>query len=233
MERFDRQINLIGKKGLNKLKNSEISIFGLGGVGSYVLETLVRTGVGKINIIDNDLIDETNINRQIYALQSNIGKKKVDIADERCKDINPKIIINKYDVFIETKDEIENIIKNSDYVLDCIDTISSKLNIIEVCKDLDIPLISSMGTGNRLEPLDFKVMDIFETKNCVVSKIIRKELRKRNINSLKVICSDEDDKRIDKSIKEISSISFVPSIAGILITSECIKDILNIKGENK
>lgn len=164
---------------------------------------------------------------------STIGKKKVDIAMTRCLDINPKVEINKYDIFVENKEEIRDIVCNSDYVLDCIDTINSKLNIIEVCNDLNIPLISSMGTGNKLEPLNFKVIDIFETKNCVISKILRKELRNRNINSLKVIASDEDDKRIDKDIKEISSISFVPSVVGILMTSECIKDILKKKGKKK
>lgn len=228
MEWLNREINLIGKDGISILNNTEITVFGLGGVGSYVLETLVRAGVGNINIVDNDVIDKTNINRQIYALSSTIGKKKVDIAMIRCLDINPNVKIKSFDIFIKSKEEIENIVKNSDYVLDCIDTISSKLNIIEVCNNLNIPIISSMGTGNKLDPFKFKIMDIFDTKNCSVSKIIRKELRKRNINSLKVISSSEDDKRIDKNIKEISSISFVPSVVGILITSECIKDILKL-----
>lgn len=224
---FDRQINLIGEEGIIKLKNTEITILGLGGVGSYTLETLTRIGVGTINIVDNDIIDITNINRQLYALYSTIGKKKVEIAYERCIDINPKVIINKYDLFIDSKEQIKEIIKNSDYVLDCIDTIDSKIKIVEVTKKLNIPLISSMGTGNKLDPSKLVIMDIFKTTNCPLSKKIRKELRKRDIDKLKVICSNEENKKIDKEKQEIATVSFVPSMAGILITAECIKDILN------
>lgn len=229
MKWIDRQVNLIGEESIEILKNTEITVFGLGGVGSYALETLVRTGIGRVNIIDNDIIDETNINRQIYALRSTIGKKKTDIAYERCLDINPDLIINKYDLFIESKEDIKKIIKNSKYILDCIDTIESKLNIIEVAKELNIPIISSMSTGNKLDPKKLKVIDIFKTENCPIAKKIRKELRDKEITNLKVVCSDEDNRKIDKMIKEISTVSFVPSVAGILMTSECIKDILKIK----
>ena len=227
MNWLNREENLIGKEGVDLLSKSEITVFGLGGVGSYALEILTRTGVGKINIIDNDIVDETNINRQIYALHSTIGKKKIDIAYERCIDINPSIEIKKYDIFIEKEEDIRRIIKDSDYILDCIDTISSKIKIVKIAKELNIPVISSMGAGNKLDPLKLKVRDIFNTQNCPVSKRMRKELRNINIKDLKVVCSDEGDKRIDENIKEISSISFVPSIAGILMASECIKDILD------
>ncbi len=225
MNWLDRQINLIGKDGINILSKSEITVFGLGGVGSYALETLVRTGIGKINIVDNDIIDKTNINRQLYALHSTIGKKKIDIAFSRCKDINPKVEIVKYDIFVENEEDIISIIRNSDYILDCIDTIDAKISIINVAKNLNIPVISSMGVGNKIKPLELKVMDVFKTTDCPMSKKIRKELRKKNIKSLKVVCSKEGDARLDKDIKDVSSISFVPSIAGILMASECIKDL--------
>lgn len=226
MDYLDRQLNLIGKEGIELLKKSEVTIFGLGGVGSFALEILARTGIGKVNIVDNDIIDKTNINRQLYALNSTIGLKKIDIAYARCKDINSNIEIEKYDLFVEKKDNIKNIIRKSDYVLDCIDTISSKIGIIEVSKELNIPIISCMGAGNKLDPVKLKVIDIFKTQNCPISKKIRKELRLKNIKNVKVICSDEEDKKLNKDIKGVSSISFVPSIAGILMASECIKDII-------
>ncbi len=226
MNWLNREENLIGKEGIKLLEKSEVTIFGLGGVGSYALEILSRTGVGKINIIDNDIVDETNINRQLYALKSTIGKKKVDIAEERCIDINPKIKIKKYDLFIEKEEDIQNIVKTSDYILDCIDTISSKIKIVMIAKKLNIPIISSMAAGNKIDPSKLKITDIYNTQNCPLSKKIRKELRNQNIQKLKVVYSDEGDKRIDKNIKEISSISFVPSVAGILMASECIDDIL-------
>lgn len=229
MEWLDRQINLIGEDGIKKLNNSEISVFGLGGVGSYTLETLVRAGIGRVNIVDNDVIDKTNINRQLYALNSTIGKKKIDIAKERCLDINPELEIKTFDLFIENKEDIIKIVENSDYILDCIDTIDSKLKIIEVAKELDIPIISSMSTGNKLEPKALKVTDIFNTKTCPIAKKTRKALRDLNIDSLKVLCSSEDNMKIDKNINKIATVSFIPSVAGILMTAECIKDLLNIE----
>lgn len=229
MEWLDRQINLIGEDGIKKLNNSEISVFGLGGVGSYTLETLVRAGIGRVNIVDNDVIDKTNINRQLYALNSTIGKRKIDIAKERCLDINPELEIKAFDLFIENKEDIIKIVENSDYILDCIDTIDSKLKIIEVAKELDIPIISSMSTGNKLEPKALKVTDIFNTKTCPIAKKTRKALRDLNIDSLKVLCSSEDNMKIDKNINKIATVSFIPSVAGILMTAECIKDLLNIE----
>lgn len=229
MEWLDRQINLIGEDGIEKLIDSEISVFGLGGVGSYALETLVRTGAGKVNIVDNDVIDKTNINRQLYALNSTIGRKKIDIAKERCLDINPKLEIKAFDLFIENKKDIMEIVKESDYILDCIDTIDSKLKIIEVAKELNIPIISSMSTGNKLDPKALQILDIFNTNTCPIAKKTRKALRDLNIDSLKVLCSPEDNMKIDKDINEIATVSFVPSVAGIFMTAECIKDLLNIE----
>ena len=228
MEYLQRQINLIGEEGLQKLKESEVSVFGLGGVGSFAVESLARAGIGKINIVDNDIIDITNINRQLYALHSTIGKKKIDISHQRLLDINPNSIIDKYDLFIDSHDQIREIIKNSDYVLDCIDTVDSKIKIIEVSKELGIEVISSMGTGNKLDPTKLKINDVYKTDNCPLAKKIRKDLRKKNIEDVKVICSDEGSKKIDNSKKEISTISFLPPIAGLLMASECIRDILEI-----
>lgn len=226
MKWLERQNNLIGKDGSNKLNESEITVFGLGGVGSYALETLVRSGIGKINIVDNDVIDISNINRQIYALNSTIGKKKVDIAYARCLDINPELIIKKHDLFVNEKEEIAGIVKSSDYILDCIDTIDSKIKIIEIAKELQIPIISSMSTGNKLEPELLEITDIFKTNTCPIAKKTRKALRDLNIESLKVVCSSEDNMKLDKEKNEIATISFVPSVAGIMMTAECIKDIL-------
>lgn len=232
MDWLEKEINLLGKGGIDLISKTEVTVFGVGGVGSYAVEILARTGIGTINIVDNDVIDKTNINRQLYALNSTIGHKKIDIAYDRCKDINPDIKINKYDLFIGKEKDIQKIIKNSDYVLDCIDTIPSKVSIIKVASELSISIIASMGTGNKLKPLSFKIRDIYNTKNCPLSKKLRKELRKNNIKSLKVVCSEEEDARINKDDKTISTISFVPSVAGIIMASECIKDVLEKKKRN-
>ncbi len=221
---------LIGKENLLKLQNSNIVIFGLGGVGSYVVEGLVRAGVQNIGIVDKDIVDITNINRQLIADTTTIGKSKVDVEEKRILDINPTAKIIKIKEFVD-KNNIEKIMNNIlslnnhiDYVVDAIDTISSKLEIIKYCKQNNINIISCMGTGNKLNANMFEIADINKTSVCPVAKIIRKELKKLEISSLKVLYSKEIP---IKNIQSASpaSISFVPSVAGLLIAGEVIKNI--------
>ena len=221
---------LIGKENLLKLQNSNIVIFGLGGVGSYVVEGLVRAGVQNISIVDKDIIDITNINRQLIADTTTIGKSKVDVEEKRILDINPTAKIIKIKEFVDknniekTMNNILNLNSHIDYVVDAIDTISSKLEIIKYCKQNNINIISCMGTGNKLNANMFEIADINKTSVCPVAKIIRKELKKLQIPHLKVLYSKEIPIKNIQSVS-LASISFVPSVAGLLIAGEVIKNI--------
>lgn len=235
---FSRTELLIGEKSLNKLKNARVAVFGLGGVGGYVAEALARSGVGTLDIIDNDTVSLTNINRQIFALHSTIGMKKTQVAEKRLKDINPDIKINTYDVFyLPETSHIFNF-KNYDYIVDAIDTVTGKIEIIANAKKAGIPVISSMGTGNKLDPLSFEIADISKTSVCPLAKVMRKELKSRGIKGVKVLYSKEIP-QIQKSISQEetkkrqtpASISFVPSVGGLIIAGEVIKDL--IKKENE
>lgn len=221
---------LIGKEKIEKIKNSHVAVVGVGGVGGYVVESLVRSGIGQITIVDNDTINTSNINRQIIALHSNIGEKKVDVLEKRILDINPNCKVNKYDLFLD-ENTIDKIFKNTfDYVIDAIDTVNSKLLLIKYCKNNNIPIISSMGTGNKLNPLDLKVCDISKTHTCPLAKKIRVELKKEGIKKLKVVFSTEQPLKIDNEnnqVRLIGSTAFVPSSAGLIISSEVIKDLIN------
>ena len=232
MNRFARTELLIGKNGLEKLNKSNVAIFGIGGVGSYVAEALARTGVGKIIIIDKDDIDITNINRQIHAMSSTVGKSKVEVMKSRMLDINPNI---KVDAIKENfPNENINFFSNDiDYIVDAIDSISAKIELILKANELNIPIISSMGMGNKIDPTQIEVSDIYKTSICPLAKVVRRELRKKNIKKLKVVYSKEEPINInlkDGKIKTIGSISFVPSVAGLIMASEIVKDILN-KGD--
>lgn len=218
---------LIGEENIQKLESSTIAIFGLGGVGSYAAETLVRAGIGNIVIIDNDKIDITNINRQLLADTTTIGNYKIDVAYNRYKNINPKINIKMYSEFFDITNCDKLISNKYDYIIDAIDSISSKLLLIEKAYKNNIPIISCMGTGNKLNPTELEISDIYKTSVCPLAKIIRKNLSKMNIDKLKVIYSKEKPKKIISDENVISSISFVPSIAGILMASEVIKDLIN------
>lgn len=214
---------LIGEVGINKLKSSHICVFGVGGVGGFVVEALVRCGIGEITIVDFDIINESNINRQIIALHSTIGLKKIDVLEKRIKDINPNCIVNKYDLFINNDNINSFDFKKFNYVIDCVDNVTAKLAIITRAKENNIDIISSMGTGNKLDPKKFKITDISKTAVCPLAKVIRIELRKREIKGVKVLYSEEEP---IKSPDFISSISFVPSSAGLLIAREVILDIV-------
>ncbi|MCR1971341.1 tRNA threonylcarbamoyladenosine dehydratase [Clostridium cochlearium] len=238
---FSRTELLIGKDNLLKLKNSTVAVFGIGGVGSFATEALARAGIGNLILIDNDVVSISNLNRQIIANLDTMGKSKVEIMKNRIKSINPNCNITMHEIFAK-EDNLGDILNtNIDYVIDAIDTVSSKLSLISICKDKNIPIISSMGTGNKLDPTKFKIVDIYETKVCPLAKVMRYELRKRNISNLKVLYSEEipikiksNNESSNNSVpgprKKVSpgSISFVPPVAGMIIASEVIKDILNI-----
>ncbi|OFI07020.1 tRNA threonylcarbamoyladenosine dehydratase [Clostridium acetireducens DSM 10703] len=228
---FSRTELLIGGEALNKLKNSKVIIFGVGGVGSFAIEALVRAGLGNITIVDNDYISVSNINRQIHANFNTVGKYKVEVMKDRILSINPNCNVEYYKLFAD-KNNINSLLnKNIDYVIDAIDTVSSKLEIITWCKRNNVKIISSMGTGNKLNPTMFKIADIYETKVCPLAKVVRRELRKRNIECLKVLYSEEEPIKISKIQNESKkiipgSISFVPPVAGMIIASEVIKDLI-------
>ena len=229
MERFIRSALLIGEENIQKLADKTVMIFGCGGVGSYVIEGLARTAIKNFILIDNDTVSISNINRQLIATTESIGKLKVDVCKERILSINPSANIITYNNFIlpETINNID--FSNVDFVVDCIDTISGKLAIIEKAKSHNIKVISSMGTGNKLDPTLFKIVDISKTNTCPLAKVIRYELRKRGINHLKVLFSTETPIKnfVEGEGNKLapSSISFVPSSAGLLLASEVIKDL--------
>ncbi|MCI6152112.1 MAG: tRNA threonylcarbamoyladenosine dehydratase [Fusobacterium perfoetens] len=233
---FKREELLIGKENLDKLKNSHVIVFGLGGVGGFVIEGLVRGGIGELTIVDYDTVDITNINRQIIATTQTIGKLKTDLIYERAKSINPDIKINSIsEKYLKENKDMFFQNKKYDYIVDAIDMVSSKLSIIEEANKLNIPIISSMGTGNKLDPLKLEIADINKTSVCPLARVIRKEVKNRGIKRLKVLYSKEEPKKPlnednsrEKSVN-VGSISFVPSVAGLIIAGEVIKDICNIK----
>ena len=217
---------LIGKENTEKISKSKIIIYGIGGVGSYVVEGLVRAGVENIVLVDNDVISPSNINRQIHATISNIGKLKVECMKERILSINPKAKVETYvpqNMEIEEELLIDNTIN---YVVDSVDTVSTKLKLIQRAKEQNVPIISCMGTGNKLDPTKFEISDIYITSVCPLAKVIRKELRKRNIKDLKVLYSKEEPIKHEKENRTPASISFVPSVAGMIIAGEVVKDII-------
>lgn len=217
---------LIGKENTEKISKSKIIIYGIGGVGSYVVEGLVRAGVENIVLVDNDVISPSNLNRQIHATISNIGKLKVECMKERILSINPKA---KVETYVPQNMEIEEelLINNTiNYVVDSVDTVSTKLKLIQRAKEQNVPIISCMGTGNKLDPTKFEISDIYKTSVCPLAKVIRKELRKRNIKDLKVLYSKEEPIKHEKENRTPASISFVPSVAGMIIAGEVIKDII-------
>lgn len=231
MEQFLRSSLIIGIDKTKLLQEKTVLLCGIGGVGSYTLEALVRMGVGKIILVDNDLVSITNLNRQIIALNSTIGKLKVEVAKERAIDINNNIIIETHPIFIndETVDSLFN--SHIDYIVDAVDTVNAKVNLIKKAKELNIPIISSMGTGNKLDPTKLKITDISKTEYCPLAKVMRQKLRELNIKHLKVLTSSETPIKVQEVKDEngrqiIGSTSFIPSIAGLMIASEVIKDLI-------
>ncbi len=231
MDRFIRTEMLIGTEKLELLKQKKVAVFGIGGVGSYCAEALARAGVGSLLLVDNDTISPSNINRQIIALSSTVGRRKTEVMKERILDINPKCNIETSNLFYTKSTDIE--LDGFNYIVDAIDAVSSKLVLIETAKRLSIPIISSMGTGNKLDPSRFKICDIYKTSVCPLARVMRYELRKRNISSLKVVFSDELPHtplqlEILQGKRVPASISFVPPAAGLLLASEVIRDLIKI-----
>lgn len=221
---YQRTELVIGKEGVNKLKNSKVCICGVGGVGSYVVEALARIGVGNLTVIDKDVVDITNINRQIIATMENIGKPKVAVIKERINSINPNIIVQSIETFLDESNISEYITEDFDYVVDAIDSINSKVELIKYCTKNNINVISSMGMANKIEPLMIKVSDIYKTSVCPLAKIMRKKLKENGIKKLKVVYTEEIPIKNDTNV--LGSVSFVPSVAGLVIASEVVKDIL-------
>lgn len=235
LNQFSRTEILIGKEGINKLSKARVAVFGIGGVGGYVVEALVRSGIGALDLIDNDKVALTNINRQIIATHKTIGKYKVDIAEERAKDINPEIKIKTYKTFFTPETANEFDFSQYNYVVDAIDTVVGKLEIIERSKKSGVPIISSMGAGNKMHPELFEVADISKTSVCPLAKVIRQELKKRNIKKVKVVFSKEIPIKPAKTEETIEgkkqipgSNAFVPSVVGLIIASEVINDLIKV-----
>ncbi|MBO5476591.1 MAG: tRNA threonylcarbamoyladenosine dehydratase [Clostridia bacterium] len=229
MEIFQREEILIGKENVEILNNKKVLLFGCGGVGSFVLEALARAGVGNIDVVDKDVVDVTNINRQLIATHDTIGMDKVEVAKARVLSINLNAKVNTYKIFFdETTTEID--FSKYDYIIDAIDSVKSKIEIIKRAKEANIPVISSMGTGNKLDPFKFEIKDISKTTVCPLAKVIRKELKRLGITKLKVLFSTEEPHSPLKSENGIvqGSISFVPSVAGLMIAGEVIKDMINL-----
>ena len=221
---FSRTGMLIGNEAIEKLHNSKIAVFGIGGVGSYVVESLARAGVGNFLLVDKDVVDITNINRQIIATHSTIGRPKVEVARERILDINPEAKVEILQEFF-MPDSGEILDTTIDYIVDAVDTVTAKLELVLRANRLNIPIISCMGTGNKLDPTKFEIADIYKTRMCPLAKIMRKELKQRGIEHLKVVYSKEEPIEHDGG-RVPGSISFVPSVAGLIIAGEVIKDII-------
>ncbi len=244
VHRFSRTEMLIGREGLDMLAASKVAVFGIGGVGSFAAEALARSGVGALILVDYDDVCITNINRQIHATTSTVGRAKVEVMRERILDINPEARVTAVKMMYNSDSAGALLKKDYDYVIDAIDMVTAKLDLITRCTSMGIPIISSMGAGNKLDPTLFKVADIYETSTCPLAKVIRKELRKRNVGALKVVYSVESPTTQRISSKEEwaeeeshdkkgaagknvpGSISFVPSAAGLILAAEAIKDLL-------
>ncbi len=230
-EVFVRTKNLIGEAAMDKLANSRVAVFGIGGVGGHVVEALARSGVGSLDLIDKDIVSVSNINRQIIALHSTVGKAKVEAMKERIADINPYCKVEAIQCFYlpETKEQFD--FSRYDYVVDAVDTVTAKITLVCEAKEKNVPIISCMGAGNKLNPAMFEVADIYKTSVCPLAKVMRRELKKRGIKSLKVVYSKEEaitPSNVEGEERVPGSTAFVPSVAGLIIASEVIKDLIKV-----
>ena len=250
LDQFSRTRLLLGYDAVEKLKNARVAVFGIGGVGGYVCEALIRSGVGHFDLIDNDKVSLSNINRQIIATRKTVGRYKTEVMRERMLDINPEAEVLLYNSFFlpETADEFP--FEKYDYVVDAVDTVTAKIELVMKCKEKGVPIISSMGAGNKLDPSAFKVADIYKTNVCPLAKVMRHELKKRGVKKLKVVYSEE---KAIKPLKDMSvscengsilpqetefkashrrstpgSVAFVPSVAGLIIAGEVVKDLIKL-----
>lgn len=222
-EELERTAMLIGEEGIEKLAKARVAVFGVGGVGGYVCEALARSGVGTLDLIDKDQVSLSNINRQIIALHSTVGQYKTEVMKERIHDINSEIQVNVHSLFFlpETADRFS--FEEYDYVVDAVDTVTAKLELVKRAREKGVPIISCMGAGNKLDPTGFKVADIYKTTMCPLAKVMRRELKKLGIEGLKVVYSEE--KPISQGQSTPGSIAFVPSVAGLIIAGEVIRDL--------
>lgn len=240
LEQFSRLQLIVGEQSIETLSKKTVAIFGVGGVGGYVVEALARSGVGHFVLIDNDKVCESNINRQILATHKTLGRLKVDVAKERILDINPNAVVDTFAVFYLPSNRDEFDFTKYDYVIDVIDTVTAKIDIIVRAKELNIPVISAMGAGNKMNPSMMEITDISKTEMDPLAKVMRRELRSRGIKNLKVVYSKEKpikpagDSNTESSGKRVpGSSAFVPSVSGLLIASEVVKDLINFNAENR
>lgn len=251
LTQFSRTELLLGKEGMERLKNARVAVFGVGGVGGYVCEALVRSGVGSFDLIDDDKVCLTNLNRQIIATRSTVGKYKVDVMKERMLDINPDVQVETYKCFFLPENADDFPFAEYDYVVDAVDTVTAKIELVMKCQSMGVPIISSMGAGNKLDASAFQVADIYKTKMCPLAKVMRREMKKRGVKKLKVVYSEEKSLRPleDMSIscrtncicppgaarkcterRDIpGSVAFVPSVAGLILAGEVIKDLSGVR----
>ena len=222
---FSRTETLIGADALAKLADSRVAVFGLGGVGGYIVEALARAGVGSIDLIDNDDVNITNINRQIIALHSTVGKSKVEVTRDRVLDINPKVNVKIYKIFFTPETSKEFDFSQYDYVVDAIDSVTGKIELVMKSQEANVPIISSMGTGNKLHPEMFEITDIYKTSVCPLAKVMRSELKKRGVKKLKVLYSKEVPIK-QEGQRVPASISFTPPVAGLIMAGEVIRDLI-------
>ncbi len=226
MSQFERTELLIGEDNIEKLKKSRVAVFGIGGVGGYVVEALARAGIGTLDLIDNDTVCESNLNRQIIALHSTLGMRKTEAAAARVKDINPEIRVIVHDCFYLPENASEFDFSAYDYIVDAVDTVTAKIDIILRAQEAGVRVISSMGTGNKLDPAQFRVSDLFKTEMDPLAKVMRRELKKRGVKRLKVVYSKEEPVRTGR--RTPGSISFVPPCAGLIIAGEVVRDLIGI-----
>ncbi|MBR2375063.1 MAG: tRNA threonylcarbamoyladenosine dehydratase [Clostridia bacterium] len=228
---FLRTEMLLGKESVEKLKKARVAVFGIGGVGGYVCEALARSGVGQLELIDKDVVSESNLNRQIIALHSTIGKYKTEVMAERIKDINPNAVVRTRNIFYLPETASEFDFSGYDYVVDAIDTVSGKIELIAQAKAANVPVISSMGAGNKLDPTKFEVSDLSKTSVCPLARVMRRELKKRGIEHVKVVYSKEEPlkaetQELGAEKPSPGSVAFVPSVVGLIIAGEVVKDLI-------
>ena len=231
MNQFSRSELLLGRAGMDRLKNAHVAVFGIGGVGGHAAEALARTGVGRLDLFDNDTVSLTNVNRQIVATLDKVGEYKVDVMKERISQINPEAEVNAYRCFFMPDNSAEFDFTGYDYVIDAVDTVTAKLELVMKCREAGVPIICSMGAGNKLDATAFEVADIYKTSVCPLARVMRNELRKRGVKKLKVVYSQEppmtplpSDEDCAKKVVP-GSVAFVPSVAGLILAGEVIKDL--------
>jgi len=241
LNQFSRTELLLGHEAMEKLENSRVAVFGVGGVGGYVCEALVRSGVGHFDLIDSDTVCLSNLNRQVIATLKTVGRYKTEVMKERMMEINPKVEVEIHNCFFLPENADEFPFEEYDYVVDAVDTVTAKIALVMKCKEKNIPIISSMGAGNKLDPSAFKVADIYKTDVCPLAKVMRRELKKRGVKKLKVVYSEEkplkpleapteDGNETHERRQTPGSLAFVPSVAGLIIAGEVVKDLTGVRG---